>query len=126
MHYLVNFKVLLPVRNYHMLARVLHQKHDLIGLPDSTTHTLSMKSIFQMVTPKSSPSIPSLYAQCHLECNQYIMLDIFFDYQKDPDVAVSYCNQVKIVDGIKVSHTPLKVESYTVNGRMAVLLGRSC
>ncbi len=44
-------------------------------------------------------SITEVYcAQCDLNCNQYVMLDSIVD----PDVAVSYSNQVKIVGRKKV------------------------
>ncbi|KAL7476000.1 hypothetical protein ACHAW6_001889 [Cyclotella cf. meneghiniana] len=44
----------------------------------------------------------ALYAQCDPDGNQYVMLDAIMDYQKNPNVAVSRNNQVKVVGGKKV------------------------
>ncbi|KAL7488248.1 hypothetical protein ACHAW6_013826 [Cyclotella cf. meneghiniana] len=42
----------------------------------------------------------ALYAQCDPDGNQYIMLDAIVDYRKNPDVAISWNNQVKIVNAV--------------------------
>ncbi|KAL7477698.1 hypothetical protein ACHAW6_003494 [Cyclotella cf. meneghiniana] len=53
----------------------------------------------------------ALYAQCDSDGNQCMMLDVIIDYQKNPNVAVSCNNQVKVVDGKKVvSHSFLSWE----------------
>ncbi|KAL7474132.1 hypothetical protein ACHAW6_000125 [Cyclotella cf. meneghiniana] len=44
----------------------------------------------------------ALYAQCNPDGNQYIMLDAIVDYRKNPDVAISWNDQVKIVTGKRV------------------------
>ncbi|KAL7475056.1 LOW QUALITY PROTEIN: hypothetical protein ACHAW6_000990 [Cyclotella cf. meneghiniana] len=43
-----------------------------------------------------------LYAHCDSDGNQYVILDAIMEYQKNPDVAVTCNNQVKVVDGKKV------------------------
>ncbi|KAL7477009.1 hypothetical protein ACHAW6_002828, partial [Cyclotella cf. meneghiniana] len=40
----------------------------------------------------------ALYAQCNPDGNQYIMLDAIVDYRKNPDVAISWHDQVKIIN----------------------------
>ncbi|KAL7475141.1 hypothetical protein ACHAW6_001067 [Cyclotella cf. meneghiniana] len=48
----------------------------------------------------------ALYAQCNPDGNQYVMLDAIMDFRKNPDVAISQNNQVKIVNSKKVvSHS---------------------
>ena len=64
----------------------------------------------------------ALYNHCDPDENQYIMLDAILDYRKNPDVAISWNDQVKIVNGKKVVS---EVGSCVVNGRIAVLLGRN-
>ncbi|KAL7474185.1 hypothetical protein ACHAW6_000174 [Cyclotella cf. meneghiniana] len=50
--------------------------------------------------------VEALYAQCNSDGNQYVMLDVIVDYRKDPDEAISWNDQVKIVNGKKVvSHS---------------------
>ncbi|KAL7475898.1 LOW QUALITY PROTEIN: hypothetical protein ACHAW6_001791 [Cyclotella cf. meneghiniana] len=44
----------------------------------------------------------TFYAQCDHDGNQYIMLDAIMDYRKNPNVAISRNDQVKIVNGKKV------------------------
>ncbi len=44
----------------------------------------------------------ALYAQCNPDGNQCIMLDAIMDFRKDPNVAISRNDQVKIVNGKKV------------------------
>ncbi|KAL7479384.1 hypothetical protein ACHAW6_005116 [Cyclotella cf. meneghiniana] len=44
----------------------------------------------------------ALYAQCNPDRNQYIMLDIIMDYRKNLDVAISWNDQVKIINAKKV------------------------
>ncbi len=68
----------------------------------------------------------ALYALCDSDGNQFIMFDSIVDYCKNPNVAISCHNQVKIVNSKKVSNAPPEVGSCAVNGRMAVLLYRSC
>ncbi|KAL7481423.1 hypothetical protein ACHAW6_007107 [Cyclotella cf. meneghiniana] len=41
----------------------------------------------------------ALYVQYNPDGNQYVMLDAIVDYQKNPNVAISCSNQVKIVNG---------------------------
>ncbi|KAL7474469.1 LOW QUALITY PROTEIN: hypothetical protein ACHAW6_000442 [Cyclotella cf. meneghiniana] len=41
----------------------------------------------------------ALYAQCNPDGNQYVMLDTIMDFRKNPDVAISRNDQVKIVNG---------------------------
>ncbi|KAL7475513.1 hypothetical protein ACHAW6_001422, partial [Cyclotella cf. meneghiniana] len=53
----------------------------------------------------------ALYAQCNTDGNQYIMLDDNMDYRKNPDVAISQNDQVKIVNGKKLSRAPQEVGS---------------
>ncbi|KAL7481617.1 hypothetical protein ACHAW6_007296 [Cyclotella cf. meneghiniana] len=48
----------------------------------------------------------ALYAQCNPDGNQYLMLEAIVDNRKNPDVAISLNDQVKIVNGKKVvSHS---------------------
>ncbi|KAL7478281.1 hypothetical protein ACHAW6_004053 [Cyclotella cf. meneghiniana] len=48
----------------------------------------------------------AIYAPCDPDDNQNVILDSIMYYQKNPDVAISCHNQVKIVDGKKVvSHS---------------------
>ncbi|KAL7476421.1 hypothetical protein ACHAW6_005711 [Cyclotella cf. meneghiniana] len=44
----------------------------------------------------------ALYTQCDPDGNQYIMLDTIVDERKNPDVAISWNNQVKIINSKKV------------------------
>ncbi|KAL7474122.1 hypothetical protein ACHAW6_000116, partial [Cyclotella cf. meneghiniana] len=44
----------------------------------------------------------ALYAQCDPDGNQYVMLDTIVDFRKNPNVAISWNDQVKIVNGKKV------------------------
>ncbi|KAL7475313.1 hypothetical protein ACHAW6_001235 [Cyclotella cf. meneghiniana] len=41
-------------------------------------------------------------SQCDPDGNQYIMLDAIVDYRKNPDVAISWNDQVKIINDKKV------------------------
>ncbi|KAL7476432.1 hypothetical protein ACHAW6_002297 [Cyclotella cf. meneghiniana] len=44
----------------------------------------------------------ALYAQCDPDGNQYVMLDAVVDYRRNPNVAISQNNQVKIINGKKI------------------------
>ncbi|KAL7481329.1 hypothetical protein ACHAW6_007017 [Cyclotella cf. meneghiniana] len=43
-----------------------------------------------------------LYAQCNTDGNQYVMFDAIVDYKENPNVTISWKNQVKIINGNKV------------------------
>ncbi|KAL7474777.1 hypothetical protein ACHAW6_000733 [Cyclotella cf. meneghiniana] len=94
--------------NEHM---VLHQKHDLNGVPVGTAHkqpamdTHVYEVRFQDGCTKElavNTIAEAFYAQCEPDGNQYIMLDAIMDCRKNSDVAISWNDQVKIVDGKKV------------------------
>ncbi|KAL7474189.1 hypothetical protein ACHAW6_000179 [Cyclotella cf. meneghiniana] len=44
----------------------------------------------------------ALYAQCDPDGNQFLKLDAIVDYRKNPDMAISWNDQVKMVNGKKV------------------------
>eukprot|EP00804_Cyclotella_cryptica_P025700 CCRYP_002900-RB/>CCRYP_002900-RB protein AED:0.32 eAED:0.38 QI:0/0/0/1/0/0.33/3/0/193 len=43
-----------------------------------------------------------VYAQCDADGNQYVLLDTIVDYWKDPSVAVSWNDEVTVIDGKKL------------------------
>ena len=109
--YLVNSEVLLPVGDRHIFSRVLHRKHDSNGMPVGTAHKQpAMDTQVDEVhfldgrTEELVVNViaESLYAQCDPDGNQYMMLYTIVDYPKNPNVAISRNNQVKVVDGKKV------------------------
>ena len=109
--YLVNSKVLLPVGDRHELARVLCRKHDSNGLPVGTAHKQPAMDtrVYEVRFPDgrteelaANAITEALYAQCDPDGNEYVMLDAIVDFQKDPNVAISWSDQVKIVNGKKV------------------------
>ena len=66
-----------------------------VHFPDGRTKELAANAIAE-----------ALYAQCDPDGNEYVMLDAIVDFRKDPDVAISRNDQVKIVNGKKVvSHS---------------------
>ncbi|KAL7477219.1 hypothetical protein ACHAW6_003032 [Cyclotella cf. meneghiniana] len=70
----------------------------------------------------------ALYAQCDSDGFQYVMFDTIVGYKKNPNVAISWNNQVKTVNGcstswqklsdLKESH-PLQVAEFTLAMGMA-------
>ncbi|KAL7474089.1 hypothetical protein ACHAW6_000082 [Cyclotella cf. meneghiniana] len=59
-----------------------------VHFPNGCTKDLSANNIAE-----------ALYAQCNPDGNQYVMLDAIVDFRKNTDVAISWNNQVKIVNG---------------------------
>jgi hypothetical protein len=109
--FLVNTEVLPRVNNDQELARVLHWKHDLDGnaigishcnpaldtqlyevhFPDETTEELAVNIITEVV-----------YAQCNTDRNEYVLPEAIMDYPKYPSMAVSWVDQILVVDGRKI------------------------
>ncbi|KAL7475174.1 hypothetical protein ACHAW6_001101, partial [Cyclotella cf. meneghiniana] len=58
-----------------------------VHFPDGHTEELAANAIAE-----------ALYAQCDPDGKQSVMLDTFVNYRKHPDVAISWNNQVKIVN----------------------------
>ncbi len=109
--YLVNSEVLLPLGDRHELARVLHRKHDSNGMLVGTAHKQPAMGtcVYDVRFPDGGTKelatntiTEALYAQCNPDGNQYIMLNATVDFRKNPDVAISQNDQVKIVNGKKV------------------------
>ncbi|KAL7474624.1 hypothetical protein ACHAW6_000588 [Cyclotella cf. meneghiniana] len=97
---------LLLVEDRHELARVLCRKHDLNGVPVGTAHKQPAMDtcVYEVHFPDGRTKelaaktiSEALYAQCNPNGNQCIMLDTVVDFRKDPDVAISRNDQVKIV-----------------------------
>ncbi|KAL7475156.1 hypothetical protein ACHAW6_001083 [Cyclotella cf. meneghiniana] len=111
LHQLTPKELLLPVRDGHELARVLCRKHDANGVPANTAHKQPAMDtcVYEVHFPDGCTKelavntiAEALYAQCNPDGNQYVMLDASLDYRKNPNVAFSVNNQVKIVYGKKV------------------------
>ncbi len=109
--YLVNSEVLLPVGDRHELARVLRRKRDSNGVPVGIAHKQPALDtrVYEVRFPDGRTEeladnaiAEALYAQCDPDENEYVMLDAIVDFRKDPIVAISRNNQVKIVNGKKV------------------------
>ncbi len=109
--YLVNSEVLLPLGYRHELARVLHRKRDSNGMLVGTTHKQPAMDtcVYEVRFPDgctkelaANTIAEALYAQCNPDGNQYIMLDAIVDFRKNPNVAISWNDQVKIINGKKV------------------------
>ena len=110
--YLINSEVLLSVGDRHGLARVLHWKCDLNGMPMGTAHkqpamdTCVYEVHFQDGRTKelaANTIAEVLYAQCDPDKNQYVMLDAIVVYRKNPNARN---DQVKIINDKKVvSHS---------------------
>ncbi|KAL7480720.1 hypothetical protein ACHAW6_006385 [Cyclotella cf. meneghiniana] len=68
----------------------------------------------------------ALYAQCDPDVNQYVTLDVIVGYRKNPNVAISWNNQVKIINGKKVVSRPTHGWEQCCEWKDGILLGRSC
>ncbi len=66
----------------------------------------------------------AIYARCDAGRNQYVLLDAIVDYRKDPSMAVARDEQVTLMER-KLSNAPPEVGSFVVNGKTAVLPGKS-
>ena len=108
--YLINSEVLLPVGNSHELSQVLWRKHDHERKPAGVVHHQSaldsrvyevqfLDSRTKELTANAITEV--LCAKCDPDGNEYVLLDAIMDYRKDPDVAISCADQVKIIDGKK-------------------------
>ncbi|KAL7474343.1 hypothetical protein ACHAW6_000318 [Cyclotella cf. meneghiniana] len=95
-----------------------------VHFPDSRTEELAVNTIAE-----------ALYTQCDPDGNQCIMLDAIVDYRKNPDVAIAWNDQVKIVNELccewKDSRTSLQKlsnlkESYSLQvDEFAIAVGIS-
>ncbi|KAL7484963.1 hypothetical protein ACHAW6_010619, partial [Cyclotella cf. meneghiniana] len=126
---------LTPEEHMHELARVLCRKHNSTGVPVGTVHkqpaidTHVYKVLFPDGCTKelaTNTIAEALYAQCNPDGNQYIMLDTIMDFRKNPNVAISRNNQVKIDSStswqklldLKESH-PLQVAEFALAAGIA-------
>ncbi|KAL7478254.1 hypothetical protein ACHAW6_004026 [Cyclotella cf. meneghiniana] len=103
--------LLLPIGDRHDLTRVLCQKCDLNDMPVGTAHKQPAMDthVYEVHFPNGGTKelaantiAEALYPQCGPDGNQYIMLDAIVDFKKNPNVAISRKDQVKIVNGKKV------------------------
>jgi hypothetical protein len=133
--FLVNSKVLLPVGNSQVLARVLHRRWDAdVKVVGTAHHNPALDSrIYEVRFPDGSTEelaanviADAIYAQCDVDENQYVLLDAIMDYRKDPSVAVALDAQVTILDGKKLVKPPPVDGSCAANGRTGVLPGKIC
>ena len=117
------------------MARVLSWKCDLNGRAVSTAHkqpvidTCIYEVHFQDGRTKelaANTIAEVLYAQCDPDKNQYVMLDAIVVYRKNPDVAISWNNQVKIINSKKVVSFSTRGWELCCEWKDAVLLGRNC
>ena len=67
----------------------------------------------------------SMYAQCNLEGNEYLLLDALVDYYKE-NKAISLSDQQTSIQGRPVTIKPLQVGQFAASGRTVLLHGRSC
>ncbi|KAL7487724.1 hypothetical protein ACHAW6_013295 [Cyclotella cf. meneghiniana] len=95
----------------HELARVFCQKCGLNGVPvgtahkqpDMDTHVYEVHFLDGRTKELAANTIAEvLHAQFDPDGNQYVMLDTIVDYRKNPNVAISQNDHVKIVNGTKV------------------------
>ncbi|KAL7479600.1 LOW QUALITY PROTEIN: hypothetical protein ACHAW6_005327 [Cyclotella cf. meneghiniana] len=65
---------------------------------------MSMKSVFWMAALRLAANTitEALYAKRNPDGNQYLMPDAIVDYRKNPNVAISWNDQIKIINGKKV------------------------
>ncbi|KAL7480606.1 hypothetical protein ACHAW6_006283 [Cyclotella cf. meneghiniana] len=70
--------------------------------PAMDTHVYEVHFLYGRTKELVANTMTEAFAQCDQDGNQYIMLDAVMDFQKDPNVAISQNDQVKIVNGKKV------------------------
>ncbi|KAL7474845.1 hypothetical protein ACHAW6_000796, partial [Cyclotella cf. meneghiniana] len=114
--------------DWHELAWVLRWKSDSNGVPVGTANKQPAINtrIYEVHFPDGHTKelvmntiAEALYDRCNPDGNQYIMLDTIVDFRKNPDVAISRNNQVKIVN-VLMCHMifDVKMENFRRKARL--------
>jgi hypothetical protein len=123
---------LIPVGYLHRLARVLCQKHDDEGNPMDTSHyqpTLDNCVVFLTAEPKNWLSVPLL--RCFMLSAMPMRMSKSYLIPLGITTRIPTCPSLapirsRLLMARRLCLTPHMEGILSVNGRMALLLGRSC